>query len=178
VIGELTWYAIALTLLAWKPLPALFVVVLPLVITRFLMMAGNWGQHAFIDAEDPLNSYKNSITCINCRYNRRAFNDGYHVDHHLKPRQHWTELPLDLKNDPSEFAKNGSIVFEKIDFFIVWLLLMLKRYDFLAAHVVSLDGRERSKEEIAGMLRLRTRPILGWAPEEDPDPSCRDAALP
>jgi hypothetical protein len=177
ITGEVTYYAVAISLLVWKPLPTLFVLVLPLLITRFLMMAGNWGQHAFIDPEDPVNSYKNSITCINCRYNRRAFNDGYHVDHHLKPRQHWTELPLDLQRDPSEFARQGSIVFVGIDFFIVWLMLMLKQWNFLAARVVSLDGRERSREEIVAMLKLRTRPIVGWVPAADPDPSYRDAEL-
>ncbi len=157
--GEVTYYAVAGALLYWRPLPALFVLVLPFFITRFLMMAGNWGQHAFIDPEDPINSYKNSITCINCRYNRRAFNDGYHVDHHLKPRQHWTELPLDLKADASEFARNGSIVFTGIDFFMVWLALMLKRYHYLANHVVSCDGSDRPKDEIVAMLKLRTRPV-------------------
>ena len=43
----------------------LFVFVLPFVITRFAMMAGNWAQHAFIDAAAPENYYRNSITCIN-----------------------------------------------------------------------------------------------------------------
>ena len=33
----------------------------PLVAVRFLMMMGNWGQHAFIDEKDPGNSLLNSI---------------------------------------------------------------------------------------------------------------------
>jgi hypothetical protein len=157
--GEVGFWIATAALFSWKPLPTLFVLIAPVLVTRFLMMAGNWGQHAFIDASDPLNSYKNSITCINSRYNRRAFNDGYHVDHHLKPRQHWTELPNDLIADPAEFAKNGSIIFTGIDFFIVWGALMLKRYDFLASHYVSADDSERPKDEIVEMLRARTRPI-------------------
>jgi hypothetical protein len=176
--GEVGFWIVTVSLFAWKPGPTLFVLVLPVLITRFLMMAGNWGQHAFIDESDPLNSYKNSITCINCRYNRRAFNDGYHVDHHLKPRQHWTELPVDLKTNPSEFAKNGSIIFEGIDFFIVWAALMLKRYDFLASRYVSADGRERSKEEVMEFLRSRTRPILQSHSVAASDPSDRADELP
>ncbi len=62
----------------------LTVFVAPVVIARVLMMCGNWAQHAFVDAADPGNPYRNSLTCIHARYNRRAFNDGYHIHHHVK----------------------------------------------------------------------------------------------
>ena len=51
---------------------ALVAFVVPWFTIRFLMMVGNWGQHAFIDARRPGDSYVNAITCINSGYNARA----------------------------------------------------------------------------------------------------------
>ena len=59
----------------------LVVFVVPFVRSRFLMMAGSLGPHAFVDRAAPENCYRNSISCINTGYNARCFNDGYHIGH-------------------------------------------------------------------------------------------------
>lgn len=159
LVGELGFYALVVVLMLVDWRATLVVFVIPFVFTRFMMMAGNWGQHAFIDASDPGNSLLNSITCINCRYNRRAFNDGYHIGHHVKPNRHWTEMPADFLASREQYARAGSIVFEGIDFFMVWLYLMLGRYDWLADRFVELGERERSRDEIIALLKERTRAI-------------------
>lgn len=130
-----------------------------MVFTRCAMMAGNWGQHAFIDPARPDNCYVNSITCINGSYNRRCFNDGYHISHHWKATRHWTEHPDELKENIERYAEADAIIFRKIDFFLVWFFLMLKRYDWLAHFYVPIDNRNRSKNEIISLLKSRTRPI-------------------
>ncbi len=38
--------------------------VLPFALLRLGLMAGNWGQHAFVDDEDPDSDYRSSITTI------------------------------------------------------------------------------------------------------------------
>ncbi len=156
-IGECFFLAsvLALSLVSWRATVVVFV--LPLVVTRFAMMAGNWGQHAFIDEAAPDNNYRNSITCINCDYNRRCFNDGYHIGHHLKSTRHWTEMPAELSNNVEKYAAERAIVFEGIDFFGVWLCLMLGRYDWLARRFVALDEVRLSTEEIMTLLRSRTQ---------------------
>ena len=108
------------------------------------MMAGNWGQHAFIDANDPANNYRNSITLINTIYNRRCFNDGYHIGHHLRPHMHWTEMPNDFLRNKDKYAENKAIVFEGMDFQMVWFWLMLKRYDVLADRFVNINNAYQS----------------------------------
>jgi hypothetical protein len=158
-LGEFAFLGATAFLLTVNAPAALLTLVAPLLLTRFSMMAGNWGQHAFIDAAAPENCYRNSITCINAGYNRRCFNDGYHIGHHLKATRHWTELPDDLADNLPRYVEERAIVFDKIDFFIVWLLLMLKRYDVLARRVVSLDGKTRSSAEIEALLRERTQRI-------------------
>lgn len=155
--GEFAFMAVVALLLYvnWRATVMVFVV--PLVLTRFLMMAGNWAQHAFIDEDAPENCYRNSITCINSMYNQRCFNDGYHIGHHVKQTRHWTEMPGDFQANIATYAKEKAIVFTGIDFFIVWAFLMLQRYDWLAKCLVSLTPEEMTMDEKIALLRSRTR---------------------
>ena len=158
--GELVFFSGGAIGLAFAPRPTLVVFVIPFIASRFLMMWGNWGQHAFIDPASPASLYSSSITCINTRYNRRCFNDGYHIGHHLRPSRHWTELPGDLEQSAERYAREGAIVFSGIDFFQVSLYLFLKRWNWLADCYVELDGKGRQREEIIALLQDRTRPLL------------------
>jgi len=160
LVGE-TAFWLAIAPLAWlRPLPTLVVFVFPVVFVRMLMMMGNWGQHAFVDASEPESAYKNSITCINTRYNRRCFNDGYHIYHHVRARCHWTEYPGEFSSNIEEYGRQDAIVFDGIDFFQVWLLLMLGRWDRLAKAFVGLPGApERNHEDVLGFLKSRVAPI-------------------
>jgi hypothetical protein len=157
--GEIVYIGamLALAIIDWQA--TLVVFLIPLFFARFGMMAGNWAQHAFIDPSDPANPYRNSITCINSTYNRRCFNDGYHIGHHVKANRHWTEMPGDFLASRETYAAEDAIVFEKIDFFVVWAFLMLKRYDWLANHYVDLGGTQRTREELIAYLRERTKRI-------------------
>lgn len=157
--GELLFIlaCIGLSFLNW---PATLVVfIIPFVISRIIMMVGNWAQHAFISAEEPDNSYKNSITCINTKYNHKCWNDGYHISHHIKPSMHWTEHPVFFRQTLHEYVENEAIVFDSIHFLHVWLYLMGKRYDLLAKHFVNIGNRFSSDEEIIAFLKQRTQKV-------------------
>ncbi len=163
IVGELGFLALCVGL-SFVNLPAtLTVFIIPFVAIRVLMMAGNWGQHAFVDPDEPDNDYKSSITCINGRYNRRCFNDGYHISHHLVANRHWTDHPEELEANLEKYRENDAIIFEGIDFFLVWLLLMLKRYDTLADHFVELREEPRPKEEIIALFKRR---LAKFSPEQ------------
>lgn len=159
LVGELGWWLLVAGLMVvnWRATVAVFIA--PFLTARILMMAGNWAQHAFVDPADPGNPYLNSITCINSRYNRRCFNDGYHIGHHIKANRHWTEMPADLVATRHEYARHRAVVFAGIDFFVVWLFLMLKRYDWLAARYVDLGDERLSQEDVVTLLRRRTKPL-------------------
>lgn len=134
---------------------------IPTFLVRFLMMVGNWGQHAFLNTARPNDGLSNSITCINAGYNHRAFNDGYHIGHHLKASRHWTEMPKDLLDNRAKYAAAGAIVFEGIDFFLVSILLWTGQWRFLARRYVRLDG-PRSDDEVIALLRSRVEPVRDW----------------
>jgi len=141
----------------WQATIVVFIV--PFIACRIAMIAGNWGQHAFIDAARPDDPFASSITVINCRYNQRCFNDGYHIGHHRKSTLHWTELPAELRTNMDLYMNRGAIVFAGIDFITVWVFLMLKRYDLLAARFVELQNPARSTEEVIALLKNRTQAI-------------------
>lgn len=157
LVGEASFWALILLLGAFNWQATLVVFVIPVIAVRALMMAGNWGQHAFVDGADPANPYRNSLTCINLRYNRRCFNDGYHILHHIKPRTHYTEYAAEFVANEAEYGRQDAVVFAGIDFFQVWALLMLGRWRTLAAHFVQLPGAPvRTEEEVISFLKSRT----------------------
>jgi fatty acid desaturase len=160
IAGEVAFWGVVAVLayVNWQATVVVFVA--PVLAVRLLMMAGNWGQHAFIDPAEPGETYRSSITCINTRYNTRCFNDGYHTVHHVKPRAHYTEHPRLFEDNRAEYGRKDAIVFDGIDFFQVWALLMLGRLDALARRFVHLPGApERTDAEVVALLRSRLGPV-------------------
>ena len=157
-LGELSFYLIAAGLLFVNWRATLVVFVFPVVAVRFLMMCGNWGQHAFIDPATPEVAYRNSVTALAKRYNRRCFNDGYHIGHHIKSTRHWTEMPADFEANKATYAAERAIVLD-IDNFQLWVLLMLRAHHTIVKHVITLEGQRPSDAEILALLHERLAPI-------------------
>lgn len=136
---------------------ALVVLVIPYVWTRLNFAAGNWAQHAFVDAADPANAYLNTITCVEPGFNELTFNSGYHSAHHAELRVHWSELATDFAAQRERYLRERAIVFEGINFGHVFLALMAKRWSWLAArHAPCGDPLE----VIAERLERRTRGLV------------------
>jgi fatty acid desaturase len=159
--GEIVHWAIMGAALALDWRFALTVFVMPYVVCRFMMMMGNWGQHAFINTARPNNGIANAITCINSDYNKRCFNDGYHVGHHMRAKRHWSELPADFIANQELYAREGVIVFQGLDFFFVSLLLWLGAWKLLAKRYVRL-AEPRTDEDVIAMLKARVQPVRSW----------------
>jgi hypothetical protein len=170
IFGEMAHVSVTALMLWWDWRFGLVAFLLPLVTVRFMMMVGNWGQHAFIDPSQPKNSWVNSITCINSGYNKRCFNDGYHIGHHVKMNRHWAEMPQDFVDTADLAAKEGAIVFWGVDFFLVSVLLWTRRYKFLARRVVRL-GSEQTDEQVEALLRSRVLPIRGEVSATEYEPA-------
>ncbi len=166
MFGEIGFILMCIALWQISPAATLTTFLIPFLVARFGMMAGNWAQHTFIDASDPGNSYKNSITCINTKYNHIAFNDGYHIGHHVRPNMHWTDMPGEFQKNIEKYKANGAVVFQGLDFFQIWFLLMIKNYNKLASSYVDIREEFKSKEEIIAFLKTRVAaiPITRGAP--------------
>ena len=158
VVGEVFHFTlmVAALLLHWRA--ALVVFVVPTFLLRVLLMMGNWAQHALVDPDDPTNDYRTVITFINSAYNHRCWNDGYHLGHHLKPNRHWLDMPADMLDKREQMIANRSLVFRKIDYFMIFLLLMFKRYRTLAKYHVDLDpGNPMSEDEVIALIKRRVK---------------------
>lgn len=159
VRGEFVFVIFCLALCFINFYATLVVFIIPFFLFRLVAMIGNWAQHAFICADDPANNYKNSITCINTKYNLKCWNDGYHISHHEKQNMHWTEHPDYFNKTLDNYIFNKAIVFDGIHFLHVYLYLMLKRYDLLAKHFVNIGEQFKTEDEIILFLKSRTRKI-------------------
>lgn len=110
------------------PVATAYIFTVPLVLVSFLLMAGNWTQHAFVDPDEPRNVYRSSFTLANHSENQHTFNDGYHTVHHLCPGLHWTQLPAEFRSRLSDHAKNDALVFSGCSIGDVALFVFSGRY--------------------------------------------------
>jgi fatty acid desaturase len=154
--GEFAFFLFCALLSLISLKATIWVFIVPFMLSRLVMMMGNWAQHAFVDFDDPGNCYKNSVTCINTNYNHKCWNDGYHISHHIAPSLHWTQHPLHLKDNLDEYATNRALVFDGIHFLHIWFYLMKDKYDKLADHVVNINGMYASREEAINLMKKRT----------------------
>jgi len=163
--GEATWlvlFAVGL-LINWQA--ALVVFLAPLLLIRTFFMSGNWAQHAFVDINDPGNPYRNSNNLLNHRYNRRCFNDGYHIVHHISATCHWSEMPAAYYDNWQDYADQDAIVFDGLgNNQALWLCLMTGNWEKMAKHMVVFPGRERTIEERIEFLQSRARGQRGEFP--------------
>ncbi len=160
--GEIFFIFFSLVLCCFNWHAAFCVFIFPYFFYRLIAMLGNWAQHAFIDPADPGNAYKNSMNCINSKYNRICWNDGYHISHHLKPTMHWTEHPAYFQKTAGKYIENNAVVFSKIDIMMVAVLLLAKRYDLLARNFVNIGNRFASDEAVIAFLKERTACFIDY----------------
>lgn len=132
---------------------------LPVALLRVALMVGNWGQHAFVDGDEPDSDYRSSVTLVDAASNRYCFNDGYHTSHHLNPRRHWRDHPIAFLQARHEYASQDALVFHNIDYVMITVRLLMKDYDTLAKCLVPIGERQiaMTHEERKEMLRGHTR---------------------
>lgn len=182
--GEAAWLCIAVCAWLINPAAATVVFIIPLLIMRVMLMAGNFAQHAFVDIDDPDNGYKNSNNLVNADYNHIAYNDGYHIVHHIYPGMHWSEMPLHFTEHLQEYIDADAVVFDGIaDNIVMWVLIMTRRYDYLAEHLIDLKGRTHEEKVAFLKERMHRRtgdlpPLFHWETPEDVARTDRHLHLP
>ncbi|KAI0449567.1 fatty acid desaturase [Xylaria acuta] len=155
---ELSNYAAIIFLLRYNFKPALFTLLIPLLIMRLGLMVGNWGQHAFVDADEPDSDYRSSITLIDVPSNRYCYNDGYHTSHHLNPLRHWRDHPVHFLESKEIYGREHALVFHNIDYLMITVRLMMRDYEHLARCLVPIgDQIDMTMEQRAAMLKRHTR---------------------
>lgn len=158
-VGEFS-YIVFCILMSFVNFKATFMIlVVPIIYGRFIMMMGNWTQHAFIDKKDPEGHFSSVFNCINNVYNQNCWNDGYHSIHHLKPGLHYTDIPIEFMKHKDEYVKNRTFIFDGIHYLHIFYWLMTKNYDKLAANLVNINNTFSSHEDAVALLKERVQPI-------------------
>jgi len=158
--GYLFFYALVIGISLYHFPAAMIVFILPTLICWFGLMSGNWTQHAFLNQENPDDCYLNSISVIESLYNRRCFNDGLHIGHHLYPGMHWRDMKDEFIDNQDKYHSKNSIIFKTIDYQMIWFFLMFKRFRSLSKYVVTDPKHPKSLEQIEELLRSRMKPIV------------------
>lgn len=152
--GEMSFYffCVGMSFVNFKA--TLFIFIIPFVFARVVMMLGNWTQHAFVN---PLILEDNSINCINTKYNKACWNDGYHAVHHNRPALHYTDIPGEFLKNKEFFVKQKTLTFDGIHYLHIFTWLMTKRYDKLVKNVVNVDDMFANDEEAIALMKDRTK---------------------
>jgi fatty acid desaturase len=123
--------------IVYIPWAGTWLIAMPIIISSFLLMFGNWSQHMFIDPERPWNNFVLSYTCMNSPSQQRSFNDGYHINHHIAPLCHWADLPADFERCVRRFEEEESFCFSGIDNFCIGINVFIGRLDKLTEHMIN-----------------------------------------
>ncbi len=87
--GLLTVAGVA-ALCVYRPVPALFVFVLPMAIALAFTAWVTYDHHAGLDTDDEMAASYNNLSPV---FNLFTGNLGYHTAHHHKQGLHWSKLP-------------------------------------------------------------------------------------
>jgi fatty acid desaturase len=74
----------------YNPLNSILLFILPMIISLFLTSQATYKHHVGLDTKD---KFAASYTDLNNFWNIMTGNLGYHTAHHVKPNEHWSNLP-------------------------------------------------------------------------------------
>lgn len=82
--------ALVVALVAWRPLPGLFVFVLA---PAFSLVGTAWATYCHHAGRSTASHFEACNNILQPLYNRATGNLGYHTAHHYRPGVHWSRLP-------------------------------------------------------------------------------------
>lgn len=161
--GDFGGFAVLALLLWLQPVGAAAVFLLPLLVTRNILLVGNWGEHPFIDPAEPGNLYRSSTSIVGPA-NDRCFNVGHHIGHHVRPGLHFSALPGWFDDHRERLGHEDAIVLRDLVYPDIWWFLMTQQWGRLADHYVPLPGApDRTREELIAMFQHRVQRIPAGA---------------
>lgn len=130
-------------------------------IGQIISTLGFLHEHGMIDISEPKNIYKNSLHFLTSENAHASLGDDAHIEHHLHQGRHWSEYIEDFKINSEEYKRENALGFKDGPgglsqyFFLIWR----GNFNALANLFVVFGKPEASNDEIANILKERTRPI-------------------
>ncbi len=100
ILIETIFLFIIINYLAVAKYKFLLTFLLPIfLVAKFFTFMENYLEHHFANPADQMTD---SVSCYNPIYNFIWFNNGYHQEHHFRPKIHWTQIPIVRVELPDE----------------------------------------------------------------------------
>ncbi len=110
-------FILVAALVIYRPLPGLFVFVLPMIGSLIFTAWVTYDHHAGLDTDDVFSASYNNIDPI---FNLLSGNLGYHTAHHYKQGVHWSQLPAlheQIKHKIPEHLYRDSLFVKMLNLF-------------------------------------------------------------
>eukprot|EP01128_Nolandella_sp_AFSM9_P008973 TRINITY_DN5615_c0_g1_i1.p1 TRINITY_DN5615_c0_g1~~TRINITY_DN5615_c0_g1_i1.p1 ORF type:complete len:366 (+),score=63.98 TRINITY_DN5615_c0_g1_i1:49-1146(+) len=161
LVALVGYFVLIRLLWAFNAAATVYVFIAPFFLASGALMFGNWSQHIFVDPKRFNDSYALTYNIVNSSFNKRTYNDGYHIVHHVKPALHWSKLPTYFKENMDKFAEEGSFTFHTVDFMAVGFYCMTGQLEKLADYYVNIGPKKyhRSKQEVIAEMKSRFVPV-------------------
>jgi len=161
-VGMLLWYG-GLALVAIVHWEAAII----MIGTRFLgggisaaRTAFSW--HGLIDMDEPENIYKNTTNAY-LADGHGAFGSALHVEHHINPGSHWSDLQMRARANENQHVAFEAVELWGFGWFGNYFLaaVWMKRFDLIASYCVRIGSYGAEPGDLAATIERRTRPWGG-----------------
>lgn len=163
LLGLCVFYTVMTFVWLWNPGAAVAILAL-----RYVnLIRGSlsfFQEHGLIDPSEPGNIYRNSLHYINTANCHATLGEDPHIEHHLHPGRHWSTYIKAVELDLEQYSKEEAIGFldgpGRAEEY--YRLLWAGRYADLARMFVIFGKPNASLDEVASLLKARTRPVGGF----------------
>jgi hypothetical protein len=118
-------------------------------------------EHGMVDISVPQNIYRNSLHYFAPDNTHGSLGDDMHIEHHLHQARHWSKYASDAQEYAWRYAAEGALGFRDGPHSLSDYYRMIWCRDFvgLAPLLIAFGRPDATTEEVAELLRLRTRPL-------------------
>ena len=160
LVGYGSWFAVTWYGMTVMPLTFGYCLLVPFVFLSIAAMRGNNLQHIFVSPDEPDCDFKLCYDIVNDPSNCGKFLDSFHVEHHVSPATHWSELPQKFIEFLPKHRDRDSFIFDGVHPDTVSWYVMTGQLDRLADHYVHIGQKSgKDKATLVEEMRRRLAPI-------------------
>jgi hypothetical protein len=158
--GYGTWFAVTWYGMKVMPFTAGYGLLVPFVFLSVAAMRGNNLQHIFVSPDEPDCDFKLCYDIVNDPSNCGKFLDSFHVEHHVSPATHWSDLPQKFIEFLPRHRDRDSFIFDSVHPDTVSWYVMTGQLERLADHYVHIGQKSgKDKATLVAEMRRRLKPI-------------------
>lgn len=158
--GYGTWFAVTWYGMKVMPFTAGYGLLVPFIILSVAAMRGNNLQHIFVSPDEPDCDFKLCYDIVNDPSNCGKFLDSFHVEHHVSPATHWSDLPRKFIEFLPKHRDRDSFIFDSVHPDTVSWYVMTGQLERLADHYVHIGQKSgKDKATLVAEMRRRLVPI-------------------